>query len=77
MIPGPDPVIIESQEQSLVMETTKVPHGSTHGLSHVQYCLSTWEPLLKVGNGLEDTGREKEKLGRSERLAWTYIHYQM
>ena len=28
-------------------------------------------------NGLEDTGRGKGKLGRSERVAWTYIHYQM
>ena len=24
-----------------------------------------------------DTGRGKGKLGRSERVAWTYIHYQM
>ena len=30
-----------------------------------------------VTNGLEDTGRGKGKLGRSERVAWTYIHYQM
>ena len=30
-----------------------------------------------VENGLEDTGREKGKLGRSERVAWTYTHYQM
>ena len=28
-------------------------------------------------NGLEDTGRENGKLGRSERVALTYIHYQM
>ena len=28
-------------------------------------------------NGLEDTGRGKDKLGQSERVAWTYIHYQM
>ena len=27
-------------------------------------------------NGLEDMGRGKGKLGRSERVAWTYIHYQ-
>ena len=27
-------------------------------------------------NGLEDTGRGKVKLGQSERVAWTYIHYQ-
>ena len=30
-----------------------------------------------VENGLEDMGRGKGKLGRSERVAWTYIHYQM
>ena len=28
-------------------------------------------------NGLEDTGRGKGKLGQSERVAWTYIHYQI
>ena len=27
-------------------------------------------------NGLEDMGRGKGKLGHSERVAWTYIHYQ-
>ena len=30
----------------------------------------------KIENGLEDTGRGKGKLGQSERVAWTYIHYQ-
>ena len=30
-----------------------------------------------IENGLEDTGRRKGKLGRSERLALMYIHYQM
>ena len=30
-----------------------------------------------VENGLEDTRRRKCKLGQSERVAWTYIHYQM
>ena len=29
-----------------------------------------------IENGLEDMGRGKGKLGRSERGAWTYIHYQ-
>ena len=29
-----------------------------------------------VKNGLEDKGRGKGKLRRSERVAWTYIHYQ-
>ena len=31
--------------------------------------------LLEIG--LEDTGRGKGKLEQSERVAWTYIHYQM
>ena len=30
-----------------------------------------------VENGLEDTGRGKGKLGQSERVAWTYIRYQI
>ena len=30
-----------------------------------------------VENGLEDVGRGNGKLGRSERVALTYIHYQM
>ena len=30
-----------------------------------------------VENGLEHTGRGKGKLGRSERVTLTYIHYQM
>ena len=30
-----------------------------------------------VGNRLEDTERGKGKLGRSERVACTYIYYQM
>ena len=29
-----------------------------------------------AGNELEDMGRGKAKLGQSERVAWTYIHYQ-
>ena len=29
-----------------------------------------------VENGLEDTGRGNGKLGRNERVAWTYIDYQ-
>ena len=28
-------------------------------------------------NGLEDMGTVKCKVGQSERVAWTYIHYQM
>ena len=30
-----------------------------------------------LDNGLEDMGRGTGKLGQSERVAWTYIHYQM
>ena len=29
-----------------------------------------------IENGLEDTGRGKGKLGQSESVVWTYIHYQ-
>ena len=32
---------------------------------------------LMAGHELEDTGRGKGKLGRSERVALTYLHYQM
>ena len=32
---------------------------------------------IDVENGLEDMGRGKGKLGQSERMAWTYIHYQI
>ena len=31
----------------------------------------------EIENGVEDTRRGKGKLGQSERVAWTYIHYQM
>ena len=31
--------------------------------------------LLDVEKGLEDMGRGKDKLGQSERVALTYIHY--
>ena len=30
-----------------------------------------------VENGLEDMGKGRGKLGQSERVVWTYIHYQM
>ena len=30
-----------------------------------------------IENGLEDMGRRQGKLGRSERVAWTFIYYQM
>ena len=29
-----------------------------------------------LGNGLEDMGGGKGKLGQSGRVAWTYIHYK-
>ena len=42
-------------------------------------CCSQWLRirLPDIENGLEDTGRGKGKLGRSERVALTHIHYQM
>ena len=30
-----------------------------------------------IENRLEETWRGKGKLGQSERVAWTYTHYQM
>ena len=33
--------------------------------------------VVDIENGLEDVGRRKGKLGRSERVALTYINYQM
>ena len=42
--------------------------------------MNLWQGRNKdadIENGLEDTGRGKGKLGQSERVAWTYIHYQM
>ena len=35
------------------------------------------ETIQILENGLEDMGRGKGKLGRSERVAWTYVYYQM
>ena len=35
-----------------------------------------WGDADLLDNGLGDTGRGKGKLGQSERVAWTYIHYQ-
>ena len=35
-----------------------------------------WEDADLLDNGIGDTGRGKGKLGQSERVAWTYIHYQ-
>ena len=32
---------------------------------------------IKMQTQRMDTERGKDKLGRSERVAWTYIHYQM
>ena len=46
--------------------------GRKNKCAVLKMCLFT-----DVENGLEDTGRGKGKLGRSERVAWTYIHYQM
>ena len=32
---------------------------------------------MQTENGLEDKGRGKGKLGRSDRVAWTCIYYEM
>ena len=36
-----------------------------------------WNKDTDIENGLEDMGWGKGKLGRSERIALTYIHYQV
>ena len=45
--------------------------GSIQSLSHSRYNNNNNK------NGLEDMGRGKGKMGQSERVTWTYIHYQM
>ena len=40
-------------------------------------CMQDRNKDADAENGLEDTGRGKGKLGRSERVAWTYKYYQM
>lgn len=55
-IPGPDSLTVESQEQPVVMETTRVPHGPRWSLSHAQHRLPSWEPLLRIQLGEKTMG---------------------
>ena len=41
------------------------------------FLILSFMSCLYIENGLEDTGRGKGKLGWSETVALTYIHYQM
>ena len=73
---------IESVIQSEVSQKEKSKYRM---LTHIYGIQKKKKVLMNRGtgqdanaeNGLEDTGRGKGKLGRSERVAWTYIHYQM
>ena len=76
---------LESVIQSEVSQNEK---NKYHMLTHIYGILKKKLVLKNQGqngnkdtylleNGLEDMGRGKGKLGRSERVAWTYIHYQM
>ena len=47
---------------------------SLKGNIKVEKGVNKRQPILE--NGLEDRGRGKGKLGQSERVACTYIHYQ-
>ena len=64
---------LESVIQSEVSQKEK---NRYHMLTHI-YEGQDRNKDADVENGLEDMGRGKGKLGRSERVAWTYIHYQM
>ena len=55
------------------MESKKKKNGSEEPRGRTGIKTQTTD----VENGLEDTERGKGKLGQSERVAWTYIHYQM
>ena len=46
-------------------------------LSLYEIWISVNSAIIPIDNGLEDMGRGKDKLGQSERVALTYIHYQI
>ena len=73
---------LESVIQSEVSQKEKNKYcmlTHTHGIKKKKMVLKNLGAGQEsdVDNGLEDTGRGKGKLGRSERVAWTYIHHQM
>ena len=75
---------LESVIQSEVSQKEKNKYRI---LTHIYGILKKKMALMNLGqdrnkdtdveNGLEDTDQGKGKLGRSERVALTYIHYQM
>ena len=60
----------------------QIPYANTY-IWNLKKKSGSEEPRGRTGiktdveNGLEGMGRGKGKLGGSERMAWTYIHYQM
>ena len=68
--------ILMSDKIDFKIKTCYKRQGRTlHNDQGMGPCHSNHSKFYK--NGFEDTGRGKGKLGRSERVAWTYIHYQM
>ena len=76
---------LESVIQSEVSQKEK---NKYHMLTHIYGIQKKKKMVLKnqgqdrnkdayIENGLEDMRRGKGNLGRSERVAFTYIHYQM
>ena len=75
---------LETVVQSEVSQKEK---NKYHMLTHIYGILKkngAEEPRGRTGiktqnieNGPEDMGSGKGKLGRRERVAWTYIHYEM
>ena len=53
---------------NIYMESKKKKNGS-----EAPKCMQDGNKDADVENGLEDTGRGKGKLGRSETVAWTNI----
>ena len=75
-------------ESVLQSEVSQKEKNKYRMLTHIHVILKKKKCFLRtsgqdrnkdadVENGLEDTRRGKGKLGQSERVAWTYIHYQM
>ena len=74
-------------EYVIQSELSQKEKNKYHMLTHYIWNLKEKNALKNLGQArnkdgdvesrLEDTGRGKGKLGRSERVAWTYIHYQM
>ena len=75
--------IIQRNFKKTNIKTKRTKEASSTDVPKAEDKQPKYDRFLKIlsaadllENGLEDTGRGKGKLGRSERVAWTYIHYQ-